>query len=72
MGDKTQIATVVLAARYPKWLCVVAETTFGMMLANMPVVWLGERITRRIPLRLVSRVSAAIFLSLRITALAWG
>jgi putative Ca2+/H+ antiporter (TMEM165/GDT1 family) len=49
MGDKTQIATVMLAAQYSGWLWVVAGTTLGMMLANAPVVWLGERITRRIP-----------------------
>jgi putative Ca2+/H+ antiporter (TMEM165/GDT1 family) len=72
MAASTKSPTGLRAPRYPKWLCVVAGTTFGMMLANMPVVWLGERITRRIPLRLVSRVSAAIFLGLRITALAWG
>ncbi len=69
MGDKTQIATVMLAAQYSGWLWVVAGTTLGMMLANAPVVWLGERITRRIPLRTVHMVSAAIFLVLGILAL---
>ena len=53
MGDKTQIATVMLAARYDAWAAVVAGTTLGMMLANAPVVWFGERITRRVPIRLV-------------------
>ena len=71
MGDKTQIATVMLAAQYSGWLWVVAGTTLGMMLANAPVVWLGERITRRIPLRTVHLVSAAIFLVLGVLAL-WG
>jgi len=61
MGDKTQIATVMLAAQYQAWLAVVAGTTLGMMLANAPVVWLGERLTRRIPIRLVHLVSAGIF-----------
>lgn len=61
MGDKTQIATVMLAAQYQAWLAVVAGTTLGMMLANAPVVWLGEAITRRVPLRLVHQVSAGIF-----------
>ena len=51
MGDKTQIATVMLAARYNVWLPVVMGTTLGMMLANVPVVWLGERITRLVPIR---------------------
>jgi len=69
MGDKTQIATVMLAAQYSGWLWVVAGTTLGMMLANAPVVWLGERITRRIPLRTVHIVSAVIFLVLGILAL---
>ena len=69
MGDKTQIATVRLAAQYSGWLWVVAGTTLGMMLANAPVVWLGERITRRIPLRTVHVVSAGIFLVLGILAL---
>ena len=69
MGDKTQIATVVLAAQYSTWLWVVLGTTLGMMLANAPVVWLGERITRRVPLRTVHAVSAAIFLTLGVLTL---
>ena len=73
MGDKTQIATVMLAARYNAFLAVVAGTTLGMMLANAPVVWLGERMTRLIPLRCVHRVSAAIFAVLGVVALVgWG
>ena len=64
MGDKTQIATVMLAARYNAYGWVVAGTTLGMMLANAPVVWLGERMTRLIPLRTVHLVSAAIFMAL--------
>ena len=70
MGDKTQIATVMLAARYPDYLVwVVAGTTFGMMLANAPVVWLGERITRRVPIRTVHLVSAALFAGMGVLAL---
>ena len=69
MGDKTQIATVMLAAQYSAWLWVVAGTTLGMMLANAPVVWLGERITRLVPLRIVHGVSALIFLLLGVLAL---
>ena len=69
MGDKTQIATVVLAAKYNAYLWVVAGTTLGMMLANAPVVWLGERITRLVPLRIVHLVSAGIFLVLGLLAL---
>ena len=69
MGDKTQIATVMLAARFDAYIPVVAGTTLGMMLANAPVVWLGERITRLVPLRVVHGVSAAIFLGLGLWAL---
>ena len=69
MGDKTQIATVMLAAQYPAWLWVELGTTLGMMLANAPVVWLGERITRRVPLGTVHAVSAAIFLILGVLTL---
>jgi putative Ca2+/H+ antiporter (TMEM165/GDT1 family) len=53
MGDKTQIATVMLAARFDAYYWVVAGTTLGMMLANVPVVFLGERMTRLVPMRLV-------------------
>ncbi|MBM3386897.1 MAG: TMEM165/GDT1 family protein, partial [Betaproteobacteria bacterium] len=69
MGDKTQIATVMLAAQYPAWVGVVMGTTLGMMLANAPVVWLGDAITRRVPIRLVHRVSAAVFAVLGLLAL---
>ncbi len=73
MGDKTQIATVMLAAQYQSWAWVVTGTTLGMMLANAPVVWLGERMTRRIPIRLVHLVSAGIFLVLGLAVLlGWG
>ena len=69
MGDKTQIATVMLAAKYQAVAAVVAGTTLGMMLANAPVVWLGERITRKVPIRAVHLVSAAIFLVLGLLAI---
>jgi Ca2+/H+ antiporter, TMEM165/GDT1 family len=73
MGDKTQIATVMLAAQYQAYVWVVAGTTLGMMLANAPVVWLGERMTRLIPLPVVHRISALIFLVLGLVALlGWG
>lgn len=64
MGDKTQVATVMLAAQYSAYWWVVAGTTLGMMLANAPVVWLGDRITRLVPIRAVHVVSALIFLVL--------
>ncbi len=69
MGDKTQVATVMLAAQYSSTVAVVAGTTLGMMLANAPVVWLGERMTKLIPLHIVHRVSALVFLILGFWAL---
>lgn len=69
MGDKTQIATVMLAAKYNAYLWVVAGTTLGMMLANAPVVWLGDKLVKRVPIRLVHVVSAVIFLVLGLLAL---
>ena len=69
MGDKTQIATVMLAAQYKEWFWVVAGTTLGMMLANAPVVWLGDAITRRVPIALVHKVSALVFAVLGMLAL---
>ncbi|MFV0680695.1 TMEM165/GDT1 family protein [Ottowia sp.] len=73
MGDKTQIATVALAAQYQQWAAVVAGTTLGMLLANAPVVWLGERLVKKVPIRAVHVVSAIIFLLLGLAAmLGWG
>ncbi|NHZ77769.1 UPF0016 domain-containing protein [Massilia sp. CCM 8695] len=69
MGDKTQIATVALAARYDSMLAVVAGTTFGMMLANVPAVYFGERIANKVPLKLVHGIAAAIFAVLGVAAL---
>ena len=72
MGDKTQVATVMLAAQYSAYFAVVAGTTLGMMLANAPVVWFGERITRLVPIRVVHMVSAAVFAVLGLVALLGG
>ena len=70
MGDKTQVATVMLAARFPDGVAaVVLGTTLGMMVANVPVVWFGERVTRKLPVRTVHVVSAVIFAALGIGAL---
>jgi Ca2+/H+ antiporter, TMEM165/GDT1 family len=69
MGDKTQIATVMLAAQYQAWAAVVAGTTLGMMLANAPVVWLGDAITKKVPIRVVHLVSAVVFAVLGVAAL---
>jgi putative Ca2+/H+ antiporter (TMEM165/GDT1 family) len=61
MGDKTQIATVALAARYHDLIPVVAGTTLGMMLADVPAVFLGGSFAKKVPMRLVHGIAAAIF-----------
>ncbi|WP_334163882.1 TMEM165/GDT1 family protein [Phenylobacterium sp.] len=61
IGDKTQIATSLLAARFENLTLVTAGTTLGMMLANVPAVYLGEAATRVVPLKVVRIVAAAIF-----------
>lgn len=61
MGDKTQIATVMLAAQYQTFIPVVLGTTLGMMIANVPVVFAGELLAQRIPVRLVHIIAAVIF-----------
>lgn len=61
MGDKTQIATVALAARYDNLFAVIAGTTLGMMLANVPAVFLGDKVARVVPMKLVHGIAAAIF-----------
>ncbi len=72
MGDKTQVATALLAARHQAVVAVTAGTTLGMMLANAPAVWLGERITRSVPLRWVRLCAAALFAALGLSVLAFG
>src|SRR6266705_336657 len=69
MGDKTQIATAALAARYASIAAVVAGTTLGMMLADVPAVYFGERVLRRVPAKTVRRVAAASFALLGALAL---
>jgi putative Ca2+/H+ antiporter (TMEM165/GDT1 family) len=70
MGDKTQVATVALAAQYQAFVAVVVGTTLGMMIANVPAVLLGERIAHRMPVRLVHAVAALIFAVLGVLTLA--
>ncbi len=72
MGDKTQIATVALAARYDHYLAVVLGTTLGMLIANVPAVLVGERLADRLPTRLVHAVAAGIFALLGIVTLVSG
>jgi putative Ca2+/H+ antiporter (TMEM165/GDT1 family) len=62
IGDKTQIATIALAAAYDNLAAVVAGTTAGMMLANAPVVFLGKAFSDRLPLTALHRLASALFL----------
>jgi Ca2+/H+ antiporter, TMEM165/GDT1 family len=66
IGDKTQIATVALAARYNTLIPVVAGTSLGMMLADVPVVLLGKVAAEKIPMQLVHRIAAAVFVVLAV------
>jgi Ca2+/H+ antiporter, TMEM165/GDT1 family len=72
MGDRTQIATAVLAARYASWLWVVAGTTLGMMAANLPVVLLGQHLLRRIPIAALRWGAIALSAGLGVATLLRG
>ncbi len=69
MGDKTQIATIALAAHYPSVVPVIIGTTLGMLLANVPAVFIGDRLAGRIPMKLLHGIAALIFAALGIATL---
>jgi len=69
MGDKTQLATMALAARYPSLPAVIAGTTLGMLIADVPVVFFGDAIAKKVPLAVVRRIAAAFFAILGVLAL---
>jgi putative Ca2+/H+ antiporter (TMEM165/GDT1 family) len=69
MGDKTQIATIALAAHFASPLMVVAGTTMGMLLADVPAVFAGDKLATKIPMKLVHSIAAAIFAALGIATL---
>ena len=69
MGDKTQIATVALAARYTDVVAVVAGTTLGMMISDVPAVFLGDRIARKVSMNLLHAIAAVIFAALGLLTL---
>jgi putative Ca2+/H+ antiporter (TMEM165/GDT1 family) len=69
MGDKTQIATVAMAARYPEPIMVVAGTTLGMLISDVPAVFAGDKFANKIPVRLVHAIAAAIFMALGVVTL---
>ena len=71
IGDKTQVATIALGARYHDALLVTAGTTLGMLAANVPAVLLGERLVRRISLKWIRYAAAALFIALGV-AMAWA
>jgi putative Ca2+/H+ antiporter (TMEM165/GDT1 family) len=70
MGDKTQIATVMLAARYDALLAVTAGTTLGMMMTNVPAVLLGDKAVKFVPIQWVHRIAAAVFAVIGVAVLA--
>jgi putative Ca2+/H+ antiporter (TMEM165/GDT1 family) len=77
MGDKTQIATVAMAAHYATPVLVVAGTTLGMLIADVPAVLLGDKLANKIPTRLVHTLAAALFVALGVATLlgagaGWG
>ena len=76
MGDKTQIATIALGARFENVFAVTAGTTLGMMVANVPAVLFGEALARRVPVRALQIGAALLFVALGIwalvTALGWA
>ncbi len=69
MGDKTQIATVAMAAHYATPVLVVIGTTLGMLIADVPAVFMGDRLAGRIPMKLVHSIAAAIFAILGVATL---
>ena len=72
IGDKTQIATVALAARFDSLMAVVMGTTFGMILANAPVAYFGDALAKRLPVRAVHVLAAIVFAALGIGVLVLG
>ncbi|HNQ03772.1 MAG TPA: TMEM165/GDT1 family protein [Thiobacillaceae bacterium] len=72
MGDKTQIATVAMTVHYATPLWVVIGTTLGMLIADMPVVFAGDRLAVKIPMKLVHALAAALFMALGVATLLGG
>jgi putative Ca2+/H+ antiporter (TMEM165/GDT1 family) len=69
MGDKTQLATVALAARYDSLVSVVMGTTLGMLIANVPAVWLGETLAHRVNMKVMRWIAAGLFVLLGVLTL---
>lgn len=72
MGDKTQIATIALGAKYSDVFSVTVGTTLGMMMANAPAVWIGQKFTKRLPIQWVHALAAISFIAIGIATLIWA
>ena len=72
MGDKTQIATIALGAKYTDVFSVTVGTTLGMMMANAPAVWIGQKFTKRLPIQWVHALAAISFIAIGIATLVWA
>ena len=72
MGDKTQIATIALGAKYADVFSVTVGTTLGMMVANAPAVWIGQKFTKRLPIQWVHALAAISFITIGIVTLIWA
>lgn len=72
MGDKTQLATVALAARFNSLVYVVLGTTLGMMIANVPAVWMGEALAKRMNMKVMHWIAAGLFIVLGVLTLLAG
>jgi putative Ca2+/H+ antiporter (TMEM165/GDT1 family) len=72
MGDKTQIATIALGAKYTDIFSVTVGTTLGMMMANAPAVWIGQKFTKRLPIQWVHALAAISFIAIGIATLIWA
>lgn len=73
MGDKTQIATIAMAVHYASPIAVVVGTTLGMLIADVPAVFIGDRLSTKIPMKLVHTIAASIFavMGVLVIASAW-
>ncbi|MCW5643867.1 MAG: TMEM165/GDT1 family protein [Rhodoferax sp.] len=69
MGDKTQVATIAMAAHYAQPVLVIVGTTLGMLIADVPAVFVGDRLAGRIPMKLVHGIAAAVFAALGVATL---
>ena len=69
MGDKTQVATVAMAAHYANPLLVVIGTTLGMLIADVPAVFIGDKFSSKIPMKLVHSIAAGIFIIMGVLVL---